>query len=701
MIRRLGVFLLFFFFLIPISAHADAYDDFNAFCIANFGAEKESLTYDTFGNSLSFLESGSWVRESPNSAAVAFSTNLPAKSFVEYGPTASYGQTTSQPDRHYSLHLHYLRGLQPDTVYHYRLVAVDERGNTIRSADQTLRTKTLAGAVLVPGSLAGPPYVLDQQNTTYVLTQDITSDTRGFSIKAEGVVLDLNGHTVVYDNGEPLIRDVAWNEYAYSDISSSGVHVFIWNNPQGIKVFNGIIRQGQNSGQGHISIGFNPFYATGGSIEVAGVTAEYSGHSVGGMINHWGEFDAHHNVIVDRGIGIDNRHQGIKALTANSPGPQGIHHNLVKRARHQGILPGGLVHSNEIYIDSFATNAFGIKPVSQVHSNRIFGTGYHMVAVGWDNGITVRDNFIHLQGTAPTNRSDEYGAHCSVNGIRLTQYGGATNLYENNLYYGNTIVVRGRDGCGTMRGVQFSSDPHVRNLVFRDNTIKTFVEDENTGFAPCVVAHGLHDRSSEQLPVLYNNNVLMSNSVLVRFGDNYASGGNHQFRNNRLMRLGNDSWFRTLQVGYWIQDTFGNLFIDTVLEGGADLEDSVFSGSGRRDYSVGHSLYIIAQGTSGTTLRNQLIEVHDNTGKTYEVHTDNLGKARLEFLEYTYLADTGQSQAQKTNRSGHRLQSSNILPLVISAETFAIRNNENNPVILTFERENEPPAAPTNLRLRQ
>jgi hypothetical protein len=686
--------------LVAFRAYADAYDDYNAFCLANFGAEKEALTYEMFGSTLQFIVSGDWVRESRNSAALGFQTNLPAKTYVEYGTSTSYGQTTATPDRYYALHLHYLKGLHPDAVYHYRLAAIDERGNKIFSSDRTLRTKSFSDAVLIPGGIAGPPYVLDKANTTYLVTEDITANTRAFSIKAAGVVLDLNGHTVVYDNSEPLIENAAWNEYAYSDVSSSGVHVFIWNNPQGIKVFNGIIRQGAHNGQGNISIGFNPFYAVGGEIEAAGLTVEYSGHSVGGMMNHWGVFDAHHNVIIDRGTGIDNRHMGIKALSAQTAGPQGIHHNLIKRARHQGILPGGLVHTNEIYLDSFDTNSFGIKPVTEVYKNRIFGTGYHVVAVGWGSDITVRDNFVNLQGVAPTNRSDEYGSQCSVNGFRLTQYGGATENYENNLYYGNTIVVKGRDGCGTMRGVQFSSDPYVRNLVFRQNTIKTFVQGENTGLAPCVVAHGLHGRNHEQLPIIYRDNVFMSNSVLVRFGDDYASGGNHYFLGNKLIKLGEESRFRTLQVGYWIQDTYGNLFMDTELEGGARLDDAVFSGSGKRDYTVGHSLYIHAQDSTGRALVNQYLEVWDSTGKAYRVQTDNFGSAKLEFIEYTYQANAGQTQATKISRTGHRLVSSGYRPLTVSSELMAIRNSVGNAQVVVFTKENEPPSAPLNLRFK-
>ena len=149
--------------------------------------------------------------KSQNSAALGFETNLPAKSYVEYGATSSYGQRTADPDRHYYLHLHYLTGLAPNRTYHYRWVAVDERGNVLRSADKTLQTKTFAGAVMVPGALSGPPYVLDQANTRYVLTQDIFAHTRAFTIKANGVILDLNGHVVTYDQSQAFVKETTWD----------------------------------------------------------------------------------------------------------------------------------------------------------------------------------------------------------------------------------------------------------------------------------------------------------------------------------------------------------------------------------------------------------------------------------------------------------------------------------------------------------
>ena len=48
------------------------------------------------------------------------------------------------------------------------------------------------------------PYYLDQQGKTYVLQTDVTTDGTAFAIIAKDVTLDLNGHTITYNNATPI-----------------------------------------------------------------------------------------------------------------------------------------------------------------------------------------------------------------------------------------------------------------------------------------------------------------------------------------------------------------------------------------------------------------------------------------------------------------------------------------------------------------
>lgn len=49
------------------------------------------------------------------------------------------------------------------------------------------------------------PYVLDQPDTTYVLTTDVRTAATAFVIAASNVVFDLNRHTIVYGDGKPVV----------------------------------------------------------------------------------------------------------------------------------------------------------------------------------------------------------------------------------------------------------------------------------------------------------------------------------------------------------------------------------------------------------------------------------------------------------------------------------------------------------------
>jgi hypothetical protein len=450
----------------------------------------------------------------------------------------------------------------------------------------TFRTATPKNVVRVPDDLGEPPFVLDKPGTTYLVTKDLTVEGTAFDVKAANVTLDLGGHTVVYDNKEwgPLaskefpdwIRDA---KYGLRAMKSDG-----------LKVLNGTIRQGDGNDRAEAnSIGFNPLYINGSNkLEVAGVTVIYSGSQQVGIYCHWGgnDSDFHHNVFDDRGTQIFNRHgAGSRALLFyGSRDNTGIraHHNLVLRTR-QGGVGGNEVFNNEIYMDSWATNSFGVGLMSggAAWGNRIFGTGYHVCAFGWGTKQTFHDNFVQLEGCALKGRWKEYGDQVSLNGFRLTQYNGGKNPYEDELFYNNVVVINARDECQS-RGVQFFSDPFVKGLLFRNNTVKVLAGDAQTKQVACVVTQGLQDRTAEHQPIVYKDDTLISNLCNVRFGDYYGVGSNHQFVGCRFVKVGADPRYRTFifDSGYPCRN---HVIRDCTFEGGASL-DSVEWGDPKSDH---------------------------------------------------------------------------------------------------------------------
>jgi glucose/arabinose dehydrogenase len=74
------------------------------------------------------------------SATITWTTNEPADSQVEYGPTAAYGTATAPDPTLEMSHSEILTGLSPSTVYHYRVRSRDAAGNPALSGGFTFGT---------------------------------------------------------------------------------------------------------------------------------------------------------------------------------------------------------------------------------------------------------------------------------------------------------------------------------------------------------------------------------------------------------------------------------------------------------------------------------------------------------------------------------------------------------------------------------
>jgi phosphodiesterase/alkaline phosphatase D-like protein len=77
---------------------------------------------------------------SPTAATVAWTTNEPADSRVEYGLTTSYGSLSPLSSTLTTSHAIGLSGLTASTLYHFRVLSRDAAGNLSMSADLTFTT---------------------------------------------------------------------------------------------------------------------------------------------------------------------------------------------------------------------------------------------------------------------------------------------------------------------------------------------------------------------------------------------------------------------------------------------------------------------------------------------------------------------------------------------------------------------------------
>jgi len=76
------------------------------------------------------------------SANIAWTTNEPADSQVQFGTSTAYGSSTVVDPTLTLSHTAALTGLLPATTYHYRVISVDRGGNVTQSADFTFVTAT-------------------------------------------------------------------------------------------------------------------------------------------------------------------------------------------------------------------------------------------------------------------------------------------------------------------------------------------------------------------------------------------------------------------------------------------------------------------------------------------------------------------------------------------------------------------------------
>ena len=88
-----------------------------------------------------------------SSARVTWTTDVPATTQVQYGPTSSYGWSTPLVPTLTTAHSAPISGLDPETTYHYRVVSTDGAGVTTRSPDFVFTT---AGASTLSCHLTAP-----------------------------------------------------------------------------------------------------------------------------------------------------------------------------------------------------------------------------------------------------------------------------------------------------------------------------------------------------------------------------------------------------------------------------------------------------------------------------------------------------------------------------------------------------------------
>ena len=195
-----------------------------------------------------------------SAATIAWTTDEPASSQVEYGLTASYGSTTASDTNMVTSHSVTLSGLSPSTTYHYLAVSLDKAGNKATSLDwffATLTQFTFTGSQVIADG--GSPALQVQFTATDYISLRLTNPDgvqTGSASADKGVtavILDMAGfyktaaagaytliveessgtqiatHTFTYLGGSASISEVSLTWYWSLDYTLEGISFKIKN----------------------------------------------------------------------------------------------------------------------------------------------------------------------------------------------------------------------------------------------------------------------------------------------------------------------------------------------------------------------------------------------------------------------------------------------------------------------------------------
>lgn len=326
-----------------------------------------------------------WIHSGPTSAVIAWRLNdiaAEARGYVEYGPSAELGRQTEPAEATRWIQSHRLTGLAPGEACYFRLV-IDDGGEKIVGQTRRFTPDPMPDAIAIEidadgrargegvssGGRHGAAVVLDKPGATYVLAGDVTAEGTGIVLAAEGITLEMDGHTVTFATR--------------SDEQVFGVVADAAN----VKVFNGRILQGDSGGEF--------CYAFAGrrrvdGLEVAGLYCEVNGFNAYAM-NLFGAADGkvhlHHNEMFSQVEQIQSRHYPGNDILRVDPAPSAevdIHDNLLTEGCHRAITFMGKaaerveIHHNDIRHHMRFTNGYafnGELTGAKIFRNRITSIG--------------------------------------------------------------------------------------------------------------------------------------------------------------------------------------------------------------------------------------------------------------------------------------------------------------------------------------
>lgn len=481
--------------------------------------------------------------------------------------------------------------------------------------------------MLAAASSVGTPVtacrVLKTPGETFVLQNDVASPGTCFSIQADNITLNLNGHTITYgtaatDKKVPtfgvLSADCWFQPIAGNPCGGSRRNAVVENGKivQGADAppFSHAIRFGQGNEQDHIVV--HDLDITVSTPDSVAIYAEYL---TGGS-------NIYRNTIHNNVTHITSRSQfrgaSIKLESEeNAKIPNHIHDNTIIGGAQLGIREvnpaGSLIYNNDISQDATYTNGFCIDAAGaniQVYRNNCHpahGRGIHVN----HNGISVHDNKVD---TTDSDKNEEYGG-CEINGtygIQVeTDYEKPTGIH----IVHNDVTVHAA-GCPA-EAMRLTDMSEGETLDIHDNTFRAVRDMTPSGLSTKPArAFSIGESTGEH--VNFTDNRLIADSAMIHVdwdvGSHFTlkhtefTAGPHPEKDLVLISFLNGT---APSQGIVIEDSTFNGFSPTAVHFG--------------DYA-GASSYVIAH--------SRLLSLLDGTGKPLQgLQVSAIGSAKTQVFQ--------------------------------------------------------------------
>jgi hypothetical protein len=508
--------------------------------------------------------------------------------------------------------------------------------------------------VLVAISILGIPLrscqILASSGATYVLQNDVSAAGTCFSIQANKITLNLNGHTVTYGSkgGAHARYGVVGMACWDPDLNNGRAD----GNPCGdayneLTVMNGSIVQANTAPAYSHAVRLGQSGAAKASLHDLSLTVRTTSSIPIWIDYSSGGLQIYKNTIHNEVTDINNRHrlEGMSIKSEDDAGcklPNIIHHNVIIGGAQGGILTrckGSQIYSNDIAQNGHYTNDFAIYASGQFQN--VYDNYVHPIqgrGIGGGDADTHGTRIHHNRIVVIEKANNvEYGG-CQIDGTYgITQ----RNTYGTTIDH-NQVTVKS-DGCGGT-GIKMTEDVGSGGsapILIHDNTITAI----NINGQTAQPLRGLANDHTTSRCCIYQNNIVISDSYFA--GVDWQGGDDAMFIGNTFA-LGNNPLRGATGLVFWGCGNPGSstnnwAFTDMVYQNGAQSNTRMLNTGSDAGCSTSYffewtySLKITNR--NGQPVMGAVVSVADSTGLTHSGTSDANGHISLALTEVTHKND--------------------------------------------------------------